>query len=62
MPIDQAVIDRSVVDYPTKLPLTDAQRGWLMRVKAARHGGNFCATVCETVNWEPCDSEVIFLC
>jgi hypothetical protein len=35
MPIDQAVIDRFVDDYPTELPLTYAQRGWLMRVKAA---------------------------
>src|SRR5450755_4296332 len=38
VPIDQAVIDRLVDDYPTELPLTDAQRGWLMRVKAAHHG------------------------
>jgi hypothetical protein len=62
MPIDQPVIARFIFDYPTKLPLTGAQRSWLMRVKAARYGGNFCATVCETANWEPCGSEVIFLC
>jgi hypothetical protein len=50
-----AVIDRFVDDYPTELPLTDAQRGWLMWVKAAHHGGKPCATACETVNWESCD-------
>jgi hypothetical protein len=55
MPIDQAVIDRFVDDYPTELPLTDAQRGWLMRVKAAHHGGKPCTTACDTVNWESCD-------
>jgi hypothetical protein len=35
MPTDQAVLDRFVDDYPTELLPTDAQRGWLMRVKAA---------------------------
>ena len=49
---DQAVLDRFVDDYPTELLPTDAQRGWLMRVKAAHHGSKPCATACETVNWE----------
>ena len=49
---DQAVLDRFVDDYPTELLPTEAQRGWLMRVKAAHHGSKPCATACETVNWE----------
>ena len=51
---DQAVLDRFVDDYPTELLPTEAQRGWLMRVKAAHHGSKPCATACETVNWESC--------